>query len=597
MIQKPGQIWLYSLVKGVPLSRVIVVPFLLQILLVVGLTIYLSLYNGQIDRNTQTIIWFCLAAFGLAALLGILSVRWISQLILGLSTSAKTLAKRTTSADFTNVEDSVVIVQGIDELEVLAGSFNQMTQQLREYFAALGTANKNLELRTQELQQEIQERIKNERRLGQHSRALAELANYRAVSDGDLETAFKVITETAANALEVERVSIWIYNGDRTKLQCVNLYELSKQKHSAGMELNRADYPIYFKALATTHTITITDTRNDPRVKELRVKLLEPKNIVSLINAPIWVGGEVVGIVFHEQVETPRQWALTEQNFVGSIADFVALSLEICDRIRAESALREAQEVAEVANHAKSTFLTNMSHELQTPLNSILGITAALQNEVCGSLNEEQRQSLNTLQLSGKHLLALINNILDFAKIESGKMELQLTPTSIQGLCDSSLSFVKQLALKKNIRLSSQVPEGLEPIQVDEHRIRQMLINLLSNAIKFTPDNGKVWIEVQPNSTNEYIFLGVVDTGIGISSDNLSKLFRPFEQIDGSNTRRYPGTGLGLAMVQRIVELHGGSVHAESALGRGSRFTVKLPWKKTEMNLMEIQPQMNTDEH
>lgn len=581
MIQKPGQSWLSSLVKGVPLSRVLVVLFLLQISLVVGFTAYLPIRNGHLD--TQTTFWLYLGAFGLAALLGMLTARWITQPILRLSTAVTGLAQHKTLADFT-AEDSVVIVQGIKELEVLASSFNQMVQQLRESFAAVVTAKEDLELRVeqrnQELQQEIQERIKNERRLGQHSRALAELANHRAVSDGDLETAFKVITETAANALEVERVSVWIYNGDRTKLQCVNLYERSKQRFTAGMELKRKDYPIYFKALATTSTLIVTDTRNDLRVKELLAKLLEPQNIISLIDAPIWVGGEVVGMVCHEQVGTPRQWELIEQNFVGSIADFVALTLEVCDRIRAESALREAKEVAEVANRAKNTFLANMSHELQTPLNSILAIAAALQNDVSGPLTEEQRQSLNNLELNGKHLQELINNILDFAKIESGKIELQLAPISIQELCNSSLSFVKQQAFKKNIRLSSQVPEGLEPIQVDEYRIRQMLVNLLNNAIKFTLDDGEVWIEVQPNPTNEYIFISVVDTGIGISSDDLSKLFQPFVYVDNSYTRRQAGTGLGLAMVQRIVQLHGGSVHAESALGRGSRFTVKLPWKK-----------------
>ncbi|MBE9035018.1 sensor histidine kinase [aff. Roholtiella sp. LEGE 12411] len=583
MIQKPGQNWLSSLVKGVPLSRVLVVLFLLQISLVVGFTAYLPTRNGQIDLNTQTTFLLYVGAFGLAALLGIFTARWIAQPILHLSTAVKALAQRSTSVDFSHPEDSVPIVRGIKELEVLAGSFNQMVQQLRESFLALVIAKEDLELRveqrTQELQQEIQQRIQNERRLGQHSRALAELANHRAVSDGDLDTAFKVITQTAANALEVERVSVWIYNGDRTKLQCVNLYERSKQRFSAGAELKRKDYPIYFKTLATSCTIIVTDTRNDLRVKELWANLLEPENIVSLINAPIWVGGEVVGMVFHEQVGTPRHWELIEQNFVGSIADFVVLTLEVCDRIRAESALREAKEVAEVANRAKSTFLANISYEFQTPLNSILAIATALQSEVSGPLTKEQRQSLKTLELNGKHLLELINNILDFAKIESGKIELQLAPTSIQGLCNSSLSFVRQQAFKKNIQLSSQIPEGLKPIQVDEYRIRQMLINLLNNAVKFTPDDGEVWIEVQPNSTNEYIFISVVDTGIGISSDDLSKLFQTFVHVDNAYTRRQAGTGLGLAMVQRIVQLHGGSVHAESALGRGSRFTVKLPWK------------------
>ncbi|MBD2519868.1 HAMP domain-containing histidine kinase [Nostoc sp. FACHB-973] len=221
-----------------------------------------------------------------------------------------------------------------------------------------------------------------------------------------------------------------------------------------------------------------------------------------------------------------------------------------------------------------------MSQKLKTPLNSMLAIAKTLQNEVCDLLSEQQRQSLNHLEDSARNLWELINDILDLADIESNKMELQVASTSIQELCDSSLSFVKHLALEKNIQLSVQVPEELTPFQVDEERIRQAFINLLSNAIKYTPEGGKVWIEIQPNSTNQHIFFSIVDTGIGIPSDDLFKLFQPLVPDDSSYTRRSANTGLGLLMVQRIVELHGGSVHAESQLGKGSRFTVKLPWRK-----------------
>ena len=535
-------------------------------------------FIGQIDRNTQTTIFLCLGGLGLATLLGIVTARWITQPILNFSTATEDLA------DFTNSEDSVVIVQGIKELEVLGESFNEMMQQLRKTFNVLSTKNEELELqvkqRTQDLKQEIQERINSQRRLGQHNQALAELANHRAISEGNLETAFKIITQKAANALEVERVGVWLFNGERTKLQCLSLYERRNQTHSAGLERNLADYPIYFKALASAHTIVVTDTRTDLRVQELSDELLEPKNIISLIDTSIWVGGEVVGTVLYEQIETPRTWELSEQNFISSIVEFIALTLEVCDRKRAESALHEAKEAAEVANRAKSTFLGNISHDLRTPLSSILGITEALQDQVYGLVSQEQRQYLNMLESSGKNLLELINQILDLTDIESSKIELQLAATSIQGLCDSSLSFVKHLAFQKNIQLSVQVPEELEPIQVDERRIRQVFINLLTNAIKFTKEGGKVWIEVQPNSTNEYIFFSVVDTGIGMLSDDLFKLFQPFVQVENSSTHRSTGTGLGLVMVQKIVELHGGTVHAESQLGKGSRFTVKLPWKK-----------------
>ncbi|MBN3910254.1 MAG: GAF domain-containing protein [Nostoc sp. NMS1] len=542
-------------------------------------------FMGQIDRNTQTTIFLCLGALGLATLLGIITARWITQPILYFSTATKDLA------DFTNGEDSVVIVQGIKEVEMLGKSFNEMIQHLRKTFIAQITKNEELELqvkqRTEELQQEIQKSINSEQKLKQHNLALAELANHRAISEGNLETAFKVITEKAANALEVERVGVWLFNSDadaglrQTKLQCISLYERSNQKHSAGLERNRADYPIYFKSLTSARIIAVTDTRTDLRIQELWDELLERKNITSLINTSIWVGGEVVGTVLYEQIDIPWIWELSEQNFVSSIAEFVALTLEVCERKNAESALREAKEAAEVANRAKKTFLGNMSHELRTPLSSIIEIAEALQDEVYGTVTEEQRQFLNTLKSSGKNLLELINQILELTDIESSKIELQLAATSILELCDSSISFVKNLALQKNIQLSVQIPEELEPIEIDERRIRQVFINLLSNAIKFTHDGGKVWIEVQPNSTNEYIFFSVVDTGIGMLSDDLFRLFQPFIQVENPSTRRSAGMGLGLVMVQKIVELHGGTVHAESQLGKGSRFTVKLPWKKT----------------
>ncbi|WP_375494725.1 ATP-binding protein [uncultured Nostoc sp.] len=535
-------------------------------------------FMGQINRNTQTTIFLCLGALGLATILGIITARWITQPILDFSTATKDLT------DFTNDEDSVVMVQCIKEVEMLGESFNEMAQQLRKNFTALTIKNEELELqvkqRTQELQQEIQERINSERRLRQHNQVLAELTNHKALFEGNLETAFKVITEKAANALEVERVSVWLFNDERTKLQCISFYERSSQKHSAGLERNLADYLIYYKALVALSTIAITDTRTDLRVQELWNKLLEPNNIVSLIDTSIWVGGKIVGTVLYEQIDTPRDWEVSEQNFVSSIAEFVALTLEVCDRKQAESTLREAKEAAEMANRAKSTFLGNINHDLRNPLNSILGITEALKDGVYGPVSEEQQQSLTMLESSGKNLLELINQILDFTDTESSKIELQLAATSIQGLCDYSLSFVKHLAFQKNIRLRAQVPEELEPIQVDERRIRQVFINLLTNAIKFTKEGGEVWIEIQPTSTNEYIFFSVVDTGIGMLSDDLFKLFQPFVQVENASTRRSTGTGLGLVMVQKIVELHGGTVHAESQLGKGSRFTVKLPWKK-----------------
>jgi signal transduction histidine kinase len=238
------------------------------------------------------------------------------------------------------------------------------------------------------------------------------------------------------------------------------------------------------------------------------------------------------------------------------------------------------------ATRHKDEFLANMSHELRTPLNAILGMTEGLQAQVYGNLNERQLKCLKTVERSGSHLLELINDILDLAKIESGQITLDYTPTSIDQLCQSSLSFVKQQALKKQIQLHVVIPPHLPRIQLDERRIRQVLINLLNNAVKFTPDGGHVYLEAmqltqEPDKSQEpdhkYLRITVTDTGIGIAPENIQKLFKPFIQIDSALNRKYEGTGLGLSLVKQIVELHGGRVGLTSELGVGSCFTVDFP--------------------
>jgi len=270
----------------------------------------------------------------------------------------------------------------------------------------------------------------------------------------------------------------------------------------------------------------------------------------------------------------------------GNLLWSCALVYDITERKQAEKQLRESNERISLANaelaratRLKDEFLASMSHELRTPLNAILGLAEALQEEVYGSLTPKQRKSLATIEQSGKHLLELINDILDLSKIESGKMSLSVSLVSVDSLCESSLTFIKQQAQQKNIRLDYHIAPGLSEIEVDERRIRQVLVNLLSNAVKFTPDGGKVSLQVTTDPDGEQLQLSVTDTGIGIAPENLDKLFKPFVQLDSSLSRRYAGTGLGLALVRRIVELQGGSIALESEVGKGSCFTVMLPWK------------------
>ncbi|MEA5489600.1 HAMP domain-containing sensor histidine kinase, partial [Pseudanabaena sp. CCNP1317] len=239
----------------------------------------------------------------------------------------------------------------------------------------------------------------------------------------------------------------------------------------------------------------------------------------------------------------------------------------ISDRKKAEALLQTTNQELLRATILKDEFLANMSHELRTPLNAILGITESLSEGVFGKIQEKQKRMLKVVENSGNHLLELINDILDLAKIEADEMTLDCQSSNIKDICQSSMMFVRQMAIQKNLQLDLRgAPSELET-SLDERRIRQVLINLLSNAIKFTPSGGKITLEYALSISNEnspqaWVSLAVIDTGIGITSDNLQKLFQPFIQIDSPLNRQYDGTGLGLALVKKIVELHGGYVSA-----------------------------------
>lgn len=285
--------------------------------------------------------------------------------------------------------------------------------------------------------------------------------------------------------------------------------------------------------------------------------------------------------------------AVPEKDETEAVIGYIGTITDITDRKQIEAQLRQSNEQLAMANlelsratRLKDEFLANMSHELRTPLSSILGLSQTLQRDIYGVLSDRQRKAITTIEQSGRHLLALINDILDLAKIESGKLELHRTTVFVEEMCSDSLLFVKQQAFQKHIHLAADIAEEIETIEADELRLKQALINLLGNAVKFTPPGGHIvlraWIDWGQQPTDiPALVLCVVDTGIGIKSEDIEHLFQSFVQLDSSLSRQHQGTGLGLALVKRIVEMHGGTVGVESEVGRGSQFWMRLPYRES----------------
>jgi len=273
-----------------------------------------------------------------------------------------------------------------------------------------------------------------------------------------------------------------------------------------------------------------------------------------------------------------------------------------------EQRLRQKNLELEEASRMKSEFLANMSHELRTPLNAIIGFSEVLVDGLVGEMTDQQRGFLSDIFSSGKHLLSLINDILDLSKIEAGKMTLDLEPVQVSSLFANSLSIIREKAAARNIHLTMDAPEELGTIRSDARKVKQIVYNLLSNAVKFTSERGEVKLQatrvlreevgqlsdtsmgrtfpLADNEFTDFLKITVTDSGMGISPDGLDLLFKPFSQIDSGLARKFEGTGLGLAMVKLLADLHGGAVAVESEVGKGSRFTVWLPFRAAEGMLL-----------
>ena len=344
--------------------------------------------------------------------------------------------------------------------------------------------------------------------------------------------------------------------------------------------------------------------------------------IRSGISLPMLAGGKVVGVLNANRIRSTRPFEVGQIKGLSILAGLAASALEsarLHEALRQEALLleakvedrtrelEEARRRAEAASLHKSEFLANMSHELRTPLNSVIGFSELLQEQTIGPLNEKQARFLGNIARSGQHLLHLINDILDLSKVEAGKIVLQLEPLPVVEVLEDILVIARGLANKKSQALAAEIARDLPPLLADPVRFKQILFNLLSNAVKFTPAGGAVsvrarrvpWIaecgvrsaewkdgDAVPESAirnpqseiGDFLEIAVTDTGAGIRSEDLPRLFQEFTQLATTAAQAYEGTGLGLALTRRLVELHGGTITAASEGERnGSTFTVVLP--------------------
>ena len=449
----------------------------------------------------------------------------------------------------------------------------------------------------------------------------------------DLQTIFDTACREIRSVLQVDRVGIFKFNPGSGFIEGIFVAESVVAGFDSVVDILVRDrcFGENYAALYTRGRILIADDIYQKGFSPCHTQILAQFNVRACMVMPLPCGRELWGLLCVHQCQSDRHWQQSDIDFTQQLANQIAIAIqqanlyeqlqeELNERQQAQQLLTERNQQLAISNEElaratrlKDEFLANMSHELRTPLNAILGMTEGLQDGIFGEVGKQQLKALQTIKQSGSYLLELIDDILDLAKIESGQIELEISPTAVAPLCRSSLAFIKQQALKKRIQVEIDLLPNLPDLLVDERRIRQVLINLLANAVKFTPEEGCItlkvsrqWVspqhlagvtwmqsfrtaKVRPSKNSshrggegmKYLRIAVIDTGIGIAPEHMDKLFQPFVQIDSTLNRQYTGTGLGLALVKRIIELHGGEVGLSSEVGTGSCFTIGLPCTAT----------------
>jgi signal transduction histidine kinase len=389
-----------------------------------------------------------------------------------------------------------------------------------------------------------------------------------------LRAVMQEATGLAARTLAVERASIWLFIEGRSAIRCFDLFERSKNQHSEGAVLRAADFPSYFRALEERRDVPAARAREDPMTRELREAYLEPLGIVSMLDAPVFREGQVVGVVCHEHV-APRTWTTEDQDFAGSVADRVAAHLEEAAREAAEARARtlEAHALEGRKMHALGRLAAGVAHDFR----NILAVVMALAHEIAGDTSalERVRKAAHQIEKAARRGEAMTQDLLAFGR-EEGNAPRVLDVGELM----ESMAGVLRAAVGKTHALALRIARPLGRVLADASQLERSVLNLVLNARDAMPSGGAVDVSVSEARVTDgsgapgvYVVIEVADTGIGMDEVTRERMFEPFF------TTKAPGkgSGVGLAVVYRAVEHAGGFLHVESAPGRGTRIRVYLP--------------------
>jgi signal transduction histidine kinase len=398
--------------------------------------------------------------------------------------------------------------------------------------------------------------------------ATADMLKLISRSTFDLKSVLNTLVESAARLCAADITTISREKDGHYHVVAAYGFSPGLQDYYETMPMDQGRGSLFGRILLERKPVQIVDVLADPEyaMRELQKRA----GFRTVLGVPLLRDGVPIGLLSVNRT-TVRPFTDKQIEFVTAFADQAAIAIE---NVRLFDEIQEKSRQLEVASQHKSQFLANMSHELRTPLNAILGYTELMADGAYGEPSEKMLGVLRRLESNGRHLLGLINDVLDLSKIEAGQLVLELSDYSIQDIAQTVRSTLEPLASDKKLAFKVEVAPELPPGRGDGRRLTQVLINLIGNAIKLT-DAGEVAIKAEAN--NGAFHVSVRDTGPGISAADQAKLFQEFQQADNAITRKKGGTGLGLAISKRIVEMHGGNIWVESQVGRGSTFAFTLP--------------------